>query len=148
MKKSCGTYCFSFKTHVKKKHKAWGVGLPDLPYNWVDLCTEGVLLPGHIVHSFIHMTESSSSTSSNHPSTFDLVASIGIAVNLHRDCPVSLIQALTISHPDSDVWLQSYYKEKGGIESLGTFCHISLGEYRALREKGAPNAIPTMCCNH
>jgi hypothetical protein len=72
MKKSCGTYCFSFKTHVKKKHEDWGVDLLHLPFNWVNLCTEGILLPGHVVHSFIHMMDSSSSTSSNPPSTFDL----------------------------------------------------------------------------
>jgi hypothetical protein len=28
---------------------------------------------------------------------------------------------------------------------MGTFQKITLGEYRALREKGAPKAIPTMC---
>ena len=28
---------------------------------------------------------------------------------------------------------------------MGTFWKITLGEYRALREKGAPKAIPTMC---
>ena len=49
------------------------------------------------------------------------------------------------SHPDCEVWLQSYYEEKNGIESLGTFKRLTLGEYQALREKGAPKAIPTMC---
>ena len=48
------------------------------------------------------------------------------------------------SHPDREVWLQSYYEEKGGIESLGTFKHLTLGEYRAFWEKGASRAIPTM----
>ncbi len=47
------TYCFSSKTHVKKKSKDWGVDLLNLPFNWVNLCTEGILLPGHIAHSFI-----------------------------------------------------------------------------------------------
>ena len=36
-------------------------------------------------------------------------------------------------------------QEKDGIESLGTFRKIILGEYRALRENRAPKAIPTMC---
>jgi hypothetical protein len=49
------------------------------------------------------------------------------------------------SHPDREVWLQSYYEEKCGIESLGTCRKISLGKYRAIREKGASKAIPTMC---
>jgi hypothetical protein len=31
------------------------------------------------------------------------------------------------------------------MEPLNTFCRITLGEYYALREKGAPHAIPTMC---
>ena len=55
------------------------------------------------------------------------------------------MQALADSHPDREVWLQSYYEEKSSIESLGTFQKLTLGEYRALREKGAPRAIPTMC---
>jgi hypothetical protein len=67
------------------------------------------------------------------------------AVNLHRDCPPSLLQALALTHPDHEVWLQSYHEEKGGIDEMGTFRKITLGEYRALREKGAPKAIPTMC---
>ncbi len=51
--KPCGMYRFSFKTHVKRKSKGWGVDLPNLPFNWVDLCTEGVLVPGHVAHSFL-----------------------------------------------------------------------------------------------
>ncbi len=53
----------------------------------------------------------------------------------------SLLQALAASHPDREVWFQSYYKEKGCIESLGTFKRLTLGEYWALWEKGAPKAI-------
>ena len=66
------------------------------------------------------------------------------AVYLHKDCPPSLLRALTGSHPDREVCLQSYYKEKRGVENLGTFRKISLGKCRALCEKGAPKAIPTM----
>ncbi len=51
--KSCGMYRFSFKTHVKKKSENWGIDLPNLPFNWADLCTEGVLIPGHVAHTFI-----------------------------------------------------------------------------------------------
>jgi hypothetical protein len=82
--------------------------------------------------------------SASYTPTFDPVASIVSAVNLHWDCPPSLLQALAASHPDREVWLQSYYEEKGGIESLGTFRRLTLGEYCALWEKGAPKAIPTM----
>jgi hypothetical protein len=56
-----------------------------------------------------------------------------------------LLRALADSHPDHEIWLQSYYEEKRGIESLRTFKNITLGEYRALCVKGAPKAIPTMC---
>jgi hypothetical protein len=77
--------------------------------------------------------------------TFDPVASIVSAVNLHRDCPPSLLQALASTYPDREVWLQSYYEEKSGIKHMGTLRKITLGEYMALREKGAPKAIPMMC---
>jgi hypothetical protein len=139
-----GTYRFSFKTHVKKKSEDWGVDIPNLPFTWVDLCTEGVLLPGHVAHSFICSSSYNSLISSPPPPTFDPVANIVSAINLQRDCPPSLLQALALTHPDRKVWLQSYYKEKGDIEEMGTFWKITLGEYRALCEKCAPQAIPTM----
>jgi hypothetical protein len=140
-----GMYRFSFKTHVKKKSEDWGVNIPNLPFTWVDLCTEGVLLPGHVAHSCIRSSSHDLLISSPPPSTFDPVANIVSAVNLHRDCPPSLLQALASTHPDREVWLQSYHEEKGGIEEMGTFWKITLGEYRAIREKGAPKAIPMMC---
>ena len=134
-----GVYRFSFKSHVNKRKEDWGVPLPDLTSNWVDLCVEGILVPGHVSHSFLRSSPSPTA------STFDPVASFVSAVNLHRDCPPSLLKALADTHPDRDVWLASFYEEKRGIEQLDTFTKISLGEYRALREKGAPKAIPTMC---
>ena len=99
-----------------------------------------------MTHSFLHNT--STPIPSAFPltwSTFDPVVYIVSAINLHRDCMPSLLQALAMFHPDRDIWLQSYNKEKNGIKSLGTFKHLTLGEYRALHEKGAPRAIPTMC---
>ncbi len=105
-RKSCGTYRFSFKTHVKKKSKDWGVDLPNLPFDWVDLCTEGILVPGHVAHTFLRSRSTSvPSASSLSHSTFDPVANIISAINLHRDCPPSLLQALGLSHPDHEVWL-------------------------------------------
>jgi hypothetical protein len=145
-RKHCGTYRFSFKTQVKKKSKDWGVNLPNLPFNWADLCTEGILIPAHVAHTLICPAPPpvplvlTSSTSTSNP-----VAIIVSAINLHQDCPPSLLQALAVSHPDREVWLQSYYEEKGGIESLGTFKLLTLGEYQALWDKGAPKAILTMC---
>ncbi len=115
--------------------------IPNLPFTWVNLFSEGILLPGHAAHSFIRLL---SDPSTPHL-TFDPVASIVSVVNLHQDCPPSLLQALASTHPDREVWLQSYYEEKSGIKDMGTFQKITLGEYRALHEKGAPKAIPTMC---
>jgi hypothetical protein len=110
--KPCGTYCFSFKTHVKKKSDDWGVNLPNLPFNWADLCTKGVLIPGHVAHTFICPAPSPVPlVLASYTSTFDPVASIVSAINLHRDCPPSLLQALAASHPDCEVWFQSYYEE-------------------------------------
>ncbi len=116
-------YCFIFETHVNKCKEDWGVDLPNLPITWVDLCVEGVLIPGHVSHTFLH------SDASPHPTTFDPVASFVSAINLHKDCPPTLIKALADSHPDREVWLESYYEEKCGIESMGTFEKIALGEY-------------------
>jgi hypothetical protein len=77
--------------------------------------------------------------------TFDPIASFVSAVNLHCDCPPLLLKALTDSHPNCAIWLESFFKEKRGIEQLDTYKKITLGEYCALWEKGAPWAIPTMC---
>ena len=134
-----GVYRFSYKSHVNKRKEDWGVPLPHLPSTWVDLCVEGLLVPGHVSHTFLRSTSSPSNT------TFDPVASFVSAINLHRDCPPSLLKALADTHPDREVWLASFEEEKRGITSLDTYTKISLGEYRALREKGAPRAIPTMC---
>jgi hypothetical protein len=140
----CGTYCFSFKTHINKKSEDWGVNIPNLPFTWADLCTEGVLLPGHVAHSIIR------SLSHDLPrlTTFDPSANIGSAVNLHRDCPPSLLQALASTHPNHEVWLQSCYGEKRGIEEMGTFWKITLGEYRTLCEKRCPKGHPHNVCPH
>jgi hypothetical protein len=80
--------------------------LPNLPTEWVDLCVEGILLPGHVAHLFIHSPVSSL------PLTFDPVASFVSALNLHCKCPPTLLKALANTHPDHEVWLQSYKEEK------------------------------------
>ncbi len=134
-----GVYWFSYKVHINKGKEVWGVALPNISQNWVNLCTEGVCIPGHVTHFFLQ--PSSSPTSS----TFDLIATFVSAINLNWDCPPSLIEALAKSHLDRKVWLKSCYEEKCGIENLQTFQKIMLGEYRAHGEKGVPKAIPTMC---
>jgi hypothetical protein len=57
---------------------------------------------------------------------------------------VLLLYLKPLLSPIWEVWLQSYYEEKRGIQSLATYQKITLGKYRALWEKGAPEAIPTM----
>ena len=107
----------------------------------MDLCDEGILVPGYVSHSFLRWSASPTAT------TFDPVASFVSAVNLHCDCPPLLLKALADTHPDREVWLASFFKEKRGIKQLDMYKYkkISLGKYRSLREKGAPQAIPTMC---
>jgi hypothetical protein len=116
-----GVYQFSFKSHVNKKKEEWGVPLPILPSTWVDLCIKGILIPGHVSHSFIQ------SPSSSTPTTFDPVASFVSAANLHWDCPPSLLKALADSHPDRKVWLASFIEEKQGIQGLDTYKKMTLG---------------------
>ena len=125
-----GVYCFLFKSHVNKCKEDWGVPLPNLPSTWVDLCVEGILVPGHLSHSFLR------SPTSNTPTTFDPIAFFVSVVNLHRDCLPSLLKALADTHPNR--------QKKRGIQSLDTYTKLTLDEYRALSEKGAPCAIPTM----
>jgi hypothetical protein len=48
-----GTYRFSYKSHIDKKVKDWGVPLLNLTSNWYELCTEGLLLPGHVSTTFL-----------------------------------------------------------------------------------------------
>ena len=134
-----GVYCFSLKSHVNKRKEDWGIPFPNLPLTWVDLCVEGILVPGYVSHSFFCSMSSSIHT------TFDPVMSFVSAINLHHNCPASLLKALTDSHPDWETWLKSFFEEKHGIQQLDTYKKFTLGEYQALRAKGAPHAIPTMC---
>jgi hypothetical protein len=135
-----GVYRFILKSHVNKRKEEWGVNLPIFPTNWVAyLCVEGILVPGHVSNSFLRPSPSPQQ------STFDPVASFISAVKLHRECPPKLLKALADSHPDREIWLESYQEKKRGIQSLDTYRKITLGEYHALREKGAPKAIPNMC---
>ncbi|KAL7547756.1 hypothetical protein ACHAWF_011034 [Thalassiosira exigua] len=136
--RSSAGYRFSSKSHVNKKKEDWGVPLPNLKHRWAELCTEGILVPGHSAHSFVRSSSAPSTT-------FDLVAQFVSAINLQQECPASLLCALAESHPDCGVWLQSFYEEKESVESMGTFQRLNLDEYQALREKGASCAIPAMC---
>jgi hypothetical protein len=96
------------------------------------MCIEGLLIPGHVSHTFLCSQQS----------PFDPVALVVNAVNLHCKCPPTLLMALADSHPDCKVWLQSYYEEKQGIKSLGTFKKITLGEYWAFCKKRCDKSNP------
>ncbi len=101
-----GIYCFSYKSHTNKQKEDWGIPLPNLPSTWVDLCVEGILVPGHVSHTFLLSPSSSTTT------TFDPIASVVSAINLHRDCPPSFLKVLADTHPDREIWLESFFKEK------------------------------------
>jgi hypothetical protein len=132
-KSSDGSYHFSYKLHINKKQEDWGVPLSNLPMNWHELCTEGVLIPGHVSSSFL--------CSALSLTTFGPIANFVSTVNLVCEYPRSLLTALADKHPDREVWLKSYFEEKRGIESLGTYEKLSLTQYHALSEKSAPKAV-------
>ncbi len=133
-----GPYCFIYKSHINKKHPDWSVPLPNLTTNWQDLCMDGILIPGHSSGSFLR----DPSSASRDPSSASMVS----AASLLRACPRSLLSALAPTHPDRDTWLASFREEKDGIKSQDTYDVLTLEQYRAYRAKGAPRAIPTMCC--
>ncbi len=115
-----GCFCFVFKSHVNKQKEDRSILLPNLPISWMDLCIEGVLPPRHVSHTFLH------SLPSPQVSTFDPVALFVSALNLHRDCPPTLLKALADSYLNWEVWLKSYQEEKGSLQSLNTYCKILL----------------------
>ncbi len=127
MGKSDGVYCFVFKSHANKRKEEWGANLPNLPTTWVDLCIEGILVPGHVSYSFLRQTDSPKQ------STFDPVASFVSAVNLHRECPPTLLKALANSHPDQEIWLESYREENMALK-------VSIHIVKLLLESIAPFA--------
>jgi hypothetical protein len=67
------------------------------------MCIKCTLNPGHAAHTFL--------CSPKRSSTFDLVALFVRANNLHQDCPPTLFKALAASHPNQEVWLNSFYEE-------------------------------------
>ena len=92
----------------------WDVDLSNLVMNWVNLCVEGVLIPGHISHMLLRLPSSSA------PTTFDPVASFVSAVKIHLECLPSLLKTLSDSHPIHEVRFNSFLEEQRGIQSLNT----------------------------
>jgi hypothetical protein len=89
---------------------------------WHEMCTNGILLPGHSTISFI----------------WDQSANFDSAANLLCECPCSLLTALAATHPERDAWLHSFCEEKDGISSQDTYDILNLAKYHALHKKGAP----------
>ncbi len=114
-------YCFSYKSHINKKHPDWSVPLPNLTSNWQELCLEGVLIPSHTTYSFVRKS----------------MANFVSAANLIWEYPRSLLTALADKHHDRDIWMRSFWEEKDSIISIDTYDTITLAQYCALREKGA-----------
>jgi hypothetical protein len=76
----CVMVSISYSTlHINKQKEVWGVALPNISQNWVNLCTEGLCIPGHVTHLFLQPFSSPTL------STFDLVTSFISAINLHWD---------------------------------------------------------------
>ena len=120
-----GVYCFSYKSHINKKHPHWSNPLPNLTSTWHKLCLDSILIPGHNISSFI----------CDKTANFFLV----------WECPRSRLYALANKHPNHEVWLQSFQEEKEVLILNNTYETIKLGEYYAYQEKRAPCAILTMC---
>ncbi len=90
--------------------------------NWQDLYIEGILIPGYQSSSF-NIQPCMSLPSATFVSTW----------NLQRECLHSLLVALEPSHPDWDIWLDSFHKEKSGIQSQNTYVEIGQAQYHAIQ---------------
>jgi len=107
-----GPFCFSYKSHINKKHPDWTVPLPNLTTNWHDLCMGGILIPGHSSGSFLR----------------DQSANFVGAASLLCECPSSLLSSLAPTHPDRDTWLASFREEKDGINLQDTYDVLTLAQ--------------------
>ncbi len=112
-----GIYCFMYKSHKDKCKEDWSITLLNLPQTWLDLCVEGVLVPGHVAHSFLCPSLTPTQ------STFDPVATCLVQLTSTRIVLLPYLKPLlsTILIGDREVWPQSYYEEKCGIQSLATY---------------------------
>ncbi len=124
-----GQYCKGFLgqsldgTYRFKKSEDWGVPLPNLPSTWQDQCTDGSLIPGHQPSLILHVKHQSPTLES---------ASHVSMVNLHRECPNSLLAALHPTHSDCDTWVVSFHEDKSDIISQQTYLKQNIAKYHAL----------------
>jgi hypothetical protein len=82
-------------SHINTCKEDWGANLTNLVTTWADLCVKGLLILGHVSHTFLPSLLSLTLT------TFDPVATIVSAVNLHLECLPFLLKGLANFHPVS-----------------------------------------------
>jgi hypothetical protein len=73
------------------------------------------------------------------------MASFVSALNLNWDCPPSLLKALADTHPNREIWLESFFEEKLASRTLIHIRRLRWVNIKLSGKKGAPWAIPTMC---
>ncbi len=164
-----GASRFLVRHRLSSKREEWGVDLPSFASEWPVLCADNRLIPLWIVPtgtvpplddpSYFRGPSASSTmhmppipTKWNVPNNMPTVVSLSVGHASHvsaktcqQPCPASLQRALDPSNPDRDVWIQSYAEEKQSLIHVDTFKVITLDEYQRLWERGAPQAIPSMC---
>ena len=101
------------------------IPLPDLPFTFQTLLTEGVLRPGWENHPHI----SASNVSAKH---------------LVNPCPSTLTKALTTNNKDRDTWHQSYSQEYFDLKKMEVYDEITSEQFSKIKYK-CGKAIPTMC---
>ena len=128
---------FVVRRNLRSTKVDWSTPLHDFKRNWVALCQDDILVPGHTtVSSFLKTATSNTAPSLNFVS----------AKNMFGPCPPSLVKALHPSNPDRRIWLDSYNEEKGGLQDMGVYERISKKDYLSLKRAGKiPKAIPSMC---
>jgi hypothetical protein len=96
---------FVVKRNLRSSKGDFSSPLPDFQQSWPTLIGGNILFPRHTtISSFLHPNSSNNALPANFVS----------AKNLLNPCPRSLQKALHPSYPDHDIWLQSYFEEKGG----------------------------------
>jgi hypothetical protein len=133
-------YQFIFKSHVKKWKENRGIDLHILPTAWVDMRIEGVLVPGHVSHTFLCFS------ALPQQSTFDPLALFVSAVNLHHECPPTLLWALMTLIWITRFGYKDFMKRSKESKSPGAFKKISLGAYQALHKKVHPKQSLLSVC--
>ncbi|MGH3053513.1 MAG: reverse transcriptase domain-containing protein, partial [Gaiellaceae bacterium] len=118
-----------FTSRHRNGSERWGVNIPGLINDFQTIMDKGIVIPGW-----------------QNPSTFIIGRARPVLATLcQAPCPRSLRQALDPSHPDRQMWLDSYKEELNGLIDCGTFAKISHEEYQHIRQATGNIAIPSTC---